>query len=95
MFNIKTLNKISPVGLDHFDRSKYMWGDDIENPDAVLVRSASMHDMDMPKSLVAIARAGAGVNNIPIDNAPRRGLLFLIHPVRMPMQLKSWCCSVC
>ena len=80
MFNIKTLNKISPVGLDHFDRSKYMWGDDIENPDAVLVRSASMHDMDMPKSLVAIARAGAGVNNIPIDKCAEEGIVVFNTP---------------
>ena len=80
MFNIKTLNKISPVGLDHFDRSKYMWGDDIENPDAILVRSASMHDMEMPKSLAAIARAGAGVNNIPIDKCAEEGIVVFNTP---------------
>lgn len=52
----------------------------IENPDAVLVRSASMHDMDMPKSLVAIARAGAGVNNIPIDKCAEEGIVVFNTP---------------
>ena len=80
MFNIKTLNKISPVGLDKFDRSKYTWGDDIENPDAILVRSASMHDMEMPKSLLAIARAGAGVNNIPVDKCAEEGIVVFNTP---------------
>ena len=45
MFNIKTLNKISPSGLSRFDGAKYTYGDDIENPDAIMVRSAKMHDM--------------------------------------------------
>ena len=46
MYQIQTLNKISPIGLGRFDRAKYTWGDEMEAPDAVLVRSASMHDMD-------------------------------------------------
>ena len=57
MYNIKTLNKISNVGLSKFDKSKYAYGDDVENPDAIMVRSAAMHDMEMPASLLAIARA--------------------------------------
>ena len=57
MFHIKTLNKISPLGMEKFDRSMYAWGDDIENPEAIMVRSASMHEMEMPKSLLAIARS--------------------------------------
>ena len=80
MFNIKTLNKISPAGLDNFDRAKYTWGDDIENPDAVLVRSASMHDMQLPESLLAIARAGAGVNNIPCDKCADDGIVVFNTP---------------
>ncbi len=80
MFNIKTLNKISPAGLDNFDRNKYTWGDEIENPDAVLVRSASMHDMEMPQSLLAIARAGAGVNNIPVDKCAEEGIVVFNTP---------------
>ena len=80
MYNIKTLNKISPVGLDNFDRSKYAWGDDVENPEAILVRSASMHDMEMPQSLLAIARAGAGVNNIPVDKCAEDGIVVFNTP---------------
>ena len=60
MYNILTLNKISPIGLEKFDKNKYSYASEVENPDAVLVRSASMHDMEFPASLKAIARAGAG-----------------------------------
>lgn len=80
MFNIKTLNKISSVGLAEFDKSKYAYGDDIANPDAIMVRSAAMHDMEMPKSLLAIARAGAGVNNIPIDRCTQDGIVVFNTP---------------
>lgn len=80
MFNIKTLNKISNVGLDKFDTAKYAYGDDIENPDAIMVRSASMHDMEMPSSLLAIARAGAGVNNIPVDSCAQQGIVVFNTP---------------
>ena len=80
MFNIKTLNKISPLGMEKFDRNSYAWGDDIENPEAILVRSASMHDMEMPESLLAIARAGAGVNNIPLDVCAEKGIVVFNTP---------------
>ncbi|MGN0534996.1 MAG: phosphoglycerate dehydrogenase [Eubacterium sp.] len=80
MFNIKTLNKISSVGLDKFDKTKYTCGDDIENPDGIMVRSASMHDMEMPKSLLAIARAGAGVNNIPVEECVEKGIVVFNTP---------------
>ena len=80
MFHIKTLNKISPLGMEKFDRSIYAWGDDIENPEAIMVRSASMHDMDMPESLLAIARAGAGVNNIPLDKCAEQGIVVFNTP---------------
>lgn len=80
MFNIKTLNKISSVGLDKFDKTKYTCGDDIENPDGIMVRSALMHDMEMPKSLLAIARAGAGVNNIPVEECAEKGIVVFNTP---------------
>ena len=80
MFHIKTLNKISPLGMEKFDRSTYAWGDDIENPDAIMVRSASMHDMEMPQSLLAIARAAAGVNNIPLDKCAEDGIVVFNTP---------------
>lgn len=89
MFNIKTLNKISSVGLAEFDKSKYAYGDDIANPDAIMVRSAAMHDMEMPKPLLAIARAGAGVNNIPIDRCTQDGIVVSTPPVQMQMRLRS------
>lgn len=80
MYNIKTLNKISNVGLSKFDKSKFVYGDDIENPDAIMVRSASMHDMEMPKSLLAIARAGAGTNNIPVADCADKGIVVFNTP---------------
>ncbi len=80
MYNILTLNKISPFGLGRFSSEKYVYGDGIENPDAVMVRSASMHDMDLPESLLAIARAGAGVNNIPLDECTKKGVVVFNTP---------------
>lgn len=80
MFSVKTLNKISNVGLSKFDSTKYVYGDDIENPDAIMVRSAKMHDMVMPESLLAIARAGAGVNNIPVQECAQKGIVVFNTP---------------
>lgn len=80
MFNIKTLNKISDVGLSKFDKAKYICGNEIDNPDAIMVRSASMHDMEMPESLLAIARAGAGVNNIPVADCANQGIVVFNTP---------------
>ena len=80
MYTIKTLNKISQVGLSKFDKAKYVCGDDVENPDAIMVRSAAMHDMEMPESLLAIARAGAGVNNIPIEKCTAAGIAVVNTP---------------
>ena len=79
MFEIKTLNKISPFGLEVFD-SNYKCADDFENPDAVIVRSASMHELELPSNLKAIARAGAGVNNIPIDRCSEQGVVVFNTP---------------
>ena len=80
MFKIKTLNKISNVGLSKFDTEKYTYGDNIDDPDAIMVRSASMHDMEMPESLLAIARAGAGVNNIPVADCTEQGIVVFNTP---------------
>lgn len=79
MYKIKTLNKISKSGLERFDAS-YICSDTVENPDAILVRSASMHEMEMPASLLAIARAGAGVNNIPVDKCSEQGIIVFNTP---------------
>ena len=80
MYQIQTLNKISPVGLEVFDRTLYSWGDEMSTPDAIMVRSASMHDLDLPDSVLAIARAGAGVNNIPLDKCAQAGICVFNTP---------------
>lgn len=80
MYNILTLNKIAACGTDLFDKSKYTFGEDMADPDAVLVRSASMHEMELPDNLLAIARAGAGTNNIPIDKCSEKGIVVFNTP---------------
>ncbi len=80
MYKIKTLNKISTVGLAKFDDTKYKYSDDIQDPDAIMVRSASMHEMELPESLLAIARAGAGVNNIPLEKCSEKGIVVFNTP---------------
>lgn len=80
MYNIQTLNKIAACGTDLLDKSKYAFADDAANPDAILVRSAAMHDMEFGDKLLAIARAGAGVNNIPIDKCSEKGIVVFNTP---------------
>lgn len=80
MYNIKTLNKISGVGMKRFDKSKYNCGDEVANPDAIMVRSANMHEMELPASLLAIARAGAGTNNIPVEACAEKGIVVFNTP---------------
>ena len=79
MYNVLKLNKIAQVGIDRLGAG-YTASDDCSNPDAVLVRSASMHDMELPDSLKAIARAGAGTNNIPIDKCTKQGIVVFNTP---------------
>lgn len=80
MYNIQTLNKISAVGTDIFDKSKYAVSETAENPDAIMVRSAKMHDMQFGENLLAIARAGAGVNNIPVERCAEEGICVFNTP---------------
>jgi D-3-phosphoglycerate dehydrogenase len=80
MYKIQTLNKISSNGLDLLPRENYEYASEIVNPDAILVRSQQMLDMELPKSLIAVARAGAGVNNIPIDKCSERGIVVFNTP---------------
>jgi len=79
MYNVLTLNKIAKIGLAQLG-DNYTASDDMANPDAVLVRSAAMHDMELPESLLAIARAGAGTNNIPIDKCTQQGIVVFNTP---------------
>ncbi len=80
MYNILTLNKISASGLSNFDASKFACADNFEAPDAIIVRSAAMHDMEFAANLLAVARAGAGVNNIPIDRCTENGICVFNTP---------------
>jgi D-3-phosphoglycerate dehydrogenase len=74
MRKILTLNNISPAGLEHFPRDAYEVASEIQHPDAILLRSFNMHDMELPPSVKAIGRAGAGVNNIPVDRMSAAGI---------------------
>jgi D-3-phosphoglycerate dehydrogenase / 2-oxoglutarate reductase len=80
MFKIQTLNKIAMIGLDGFPREQYEIASDILNPDAILVRSADMHKLQLPSSVKAIGRAGAGVNNIPVEQCSKSGIVVFNTP---------------
>ncbi|MBE6557174.1 MAG: 3-phosphoglycerate dehydrogenase, partial [Ruminococcaceae bacterium] len=80
MKNILCLNKIAAVGTDKLDKNEYVVGTDVKEPDAIMVRSAAMHDMTFDKKLLAIARAGAGVNNIPVDRCAKEGIVVFNTP---------------
>ncbi|GHV83003.1 D-3-phosphoglycerate dehydrogenase [Spirochaetia bacterium] len=80
MFRIQTINKIAVEGLNLFPRDKYEVASEILKPDAILVRSADMHNMGIPVSVLAIVRAGAGYNNIPVDECSERGIAVFNTP---------------
>lgn len=80
MYNVKLLNKIAKCGTDIFDKDTYTVGEDVQNAEAIMVRSASMHEMEFDKELLAIARAGAGVNNIPLDKCSDEGIVVFNTP---------------
>ena len=80
MFKIQTLNKISPVGLNLLPRDKYETASEMINPDAIILRSFNMHEMTIPESVLAIARAGAGTNNIPIPKCTEKGIVVFNTP---------------
>ena len=80
MYKVLTLNKIDPQGLSHFPESNYQVGSNTADPDAIVLRSFNMHEMELPVSLKAVARAGAGVNNIPIDKCTEKGIVVFNTP---------------
>src|SRR3982751_5750003 len=80
VFRILTLNQISPLGLKLFDGSHYVVGGDVAEPDAILVRSHNMLHMDIPLSVKAIGRAGAGTNNVPVKDMNLRGVAVFNAP---------------
>lgn len=80
MYDILTLNKIAACGTDIFDKAAYAVSDNAADPTAIMVRSAKMHDMQFGDNLLAIARAGAGVNNIPVDRCAEEGIVVFNTP---------------
>ena len=80
MKQIQLMNKIAACGTDVFDKAVYEVGEGFENPDAIMVRSASLHDVTFGDNLKAIARAGAGVNNIPVDRCAAEGIVVFNTP---------------
>jgi D-3-phosphoglycerate dehydrogenase / 2-oxoglutarate reductase len=80
MFKVRTYNRIAVRGLDRFDRGSFEVGSDIGHPDAFLIRSQALHDVEFPDTLLAIARAGAGVNNVPIARCSAAGIVVFNTP---------------
>lgn len=80
MMNVKLMNKIAAVGINALDSDRYTTGDDIAAPDAIMVRSASLHEMELNPELKAIARCGAGVNNIPVEKCAENGVVVFNTP---------------
>ncbi|MBQ8145456.1 MAG: 3-phosphoglycerate dehydrogenase, partial [Clostridia bacterium] len=80
MKSIKLMNKIAKVGTDIFDRSVYNVAEDVANADAIMVRSAALHEMEFNPELEAIARCGAGVNNIPVEKCTENGVVVFNTP---------------
>lgn len=80
MYKIQTLNNISAAGLDRLPRDRYEIGSEVQQPDAILVRSHNMHGLEIPESLKAVGRAGAGVNNIPVTELSKKGIAVFNAP---------------
>jgi len=80
MYRIRTYNQISNIGLSRFPRDRYEISPDVESPDAFILRSQKLHDVPVPDSLLAVARAGAGVNNVPVDEYTRKGIVVFNTP---------------
>ncbi len=80
MKKIKLLNKIASVGTSRFSPKEYEVSTAFDSPDAIMVRSASMHEMEFDSNLKAIARCGAGVNNIPVDKCAEKGIVVFNTP---------------
>ena len=90
MLKILTLNNIAVAGLRRLPRDTYEVSSEATSPDAIILRSFNMHDWDIPESVSAIGRAGAGVNNIPVDDMTNGACRSSMHRVPMPMPLRSW-----
>lgn len=80
MFNIKTINNISEKGLSRLPADNYAVSPDIDNPDAIILRSQNLHDMEVPSNLRAVGRAGAGTNNVPVERLGEQGIVVFNAP---------------
>ena len=80
MFQIRTYNKIADIGLSRFENDKYTVGEDIAQPDGVVLRSQKLHDEVLPESVIAVARAGAGTNNVPVEDYAKKGIVVFNTP---------------
>ena len=80
MYQIKTFNRISPIGLNRFDAEHYHVGEDVENPHGIVVRSAKLLGYEFPSDLLGISRAGVGFNNIPVDRCSEAGIAVFSTP---------------
>lgn len=80
MYEVLTLNKIAKCGLDNLDTNVFTITDEVKNPDAIILRSFKMHDMELGDNLKCVARAGAGTNNIPIDKCSEKGIVVFNTP---------------
>jgi len=80
MYRIRTYNQISSKGLSRLPSDYYLVGPEVDNPDALMLRSQKLHEVPVPESLLAVARAGAGVNNIPVEEYTRRGIVVFNTP---------------
>lgn len=80
MYNIKTMNHISPCGLQKLEARGCTVGENVSDPDGLILRSADLHGYAFEPSLIAIARSGAGTNNIPLDECCRRGIVVFNSP---------------
>ena len=94
MRKIHCLNPISKLGTGLLTEN-YEMTDNLAEAEGILVRSAAMHDLELPKGLRAVARAGAGVNNIPLDKCAELVLSYSIHRAPMQTVSKSWCWLAC
>ena len=94
-YRILTLNNISVRGLERLPRERYELASEVGNPHAVLLRSADMHSMNIPPSVLAVARAGAGTNNIPVAALSKRGVPVFNAPGPTPTRSRSWCWPGC
>jgi len=80
MFQVRTYNKIADIGLSRFEKDKYTVGADVATPDGVVLRSQKLHDEVLPESVIAIARAGAGTNNVPVEDYAKKGIVVFNTP---------------